>query len=284
MHQEEQEPFLYTMEGGIAYSRQHIKAKIHVYEPSTKEYKGKLYLDLGYKRSEIEFTVERGNSANVDYVFFITALLPGLEPLSLSGKLSLTKKKSNADLTWKYGTANYAALVEYLQDEEQLFTGSIHINEVEYLGKFSVRDANIGKSINLELIGSIHFQLEALITKSYDSMFIDLSWDKTKNPTNRIFFRATIRDQSISSEFIASNLEGQFNLSYSYTSLDIDLVWGSYYIKAKGKLEISIKTVEVLVALRTSCEGLKEMRVHGKLHYERSLLRTEIDSRVRYLY
>ena len=248
-----------------------------VLEPNIQEYHGQLYIDLGKNRSSIEFMAEKGNSANVEYTFNVKLLLFSWEPLMVRGKFAMLEGKANAEMVWKYGETNYSAILEYLQSSTQLLKGTIKINDDEYLGKFSFNETEKGNLINFEIIGTRHIQLMAFIS---NGIVLDIYWDKVNEPSKRILLNATTGPQSISAEFNVNDVEGKFSVSFTSSSLDITLQWGAHCLKAEGKFEISFQNFEILAVLNTTCQGLKEMRVHIKLRYDRGLQGVKVDSRV----
>ena len=279
-HEKEKEPLLYILEGGIAYPGYEIKSGLKVVEPNTQEYSGHAYFNSGEKQSRIEFTAERANSADVHYIFTASALIPEWEPMKVNGKLALADIKRNAEMVWKYGVNNYSAVIEYIKGTEQLLTGTVQINNIEYVGKVIIRDNKEDQSISVDLVGSRHIQFISVITKSHYNILLDFFWDKSNDTGKRISIKASARECSILAEFVAMNLEGRFSASYSPSSLDVSASWDIHHIGVELKMEIFKRNFEFLIALQTSFHGLTEVRVHNKLRYERSLLGVEVDSRV----
>lgn len=279
-HEDQTKPLLYMLEGGLAYPGQERKASFKVTELSTQEFQGQVHLDLGHNLSSIEFTVERGNSPRIDYIFTVTASISGWEPLFISGKIALSKGKHNADMVWKYGKGNYSATVEYIEGSEQIFTGTVRINNAEYVGKFIIKETKEDKSIFVELTGHKHIQLFAQTTKTYDSMLLDIFWDKNVDDNKRISLKAGAGPGSLLVEFIANKFKGKFRTTFTSSTIDIDASWDIHHLQAKVKFEVSRRNFEILVALNTSQECLKEIIMHVKLSYERGLHGVEMDSRV----
>ena len=277
-HEYDDKPYKYFVEAGLKYPTRDLKAKLNISEPmaDAKEYNGEAFLQWASdKKASTLFHIAQGNDAFVEYIFTSSTHIPGIQPIKLKGNLELFNQKSSANLEWNYGQQNYTAVVDYMpgnnSTEEQKVQGEINMNAAKYTGSVLLRNTEDLKSIFVDLNSDrhIYFLLEA--KNDYNDIKVDCMWDKDKDPSKRIMVETNLHHQNLLAQAVIFEYEARVNGSYTKSSVDATIQWGTNKAEIEGKLKLSLIDIDILFGLKTSHPTFSNIRTRLKLNVDTNL-------------
>ena len=274
-HEYNESPYKYFVEGGLKYPTRDLKAKLNISEPmvDAKEYNGEVYLQWDVdKRATTDFNIARGNDATVGYVFTSNTYIPGIQPIKLKGNLELFDQKSAANIEWNYGQQNYTAVVEYFPDknstEQQKIQGELNMNAVKYKGSVIMKNKENEKSLFVDLNSDRHIFLLLEAKNGFNDIKLDFMWDKDVDPTKRIMLETNLDHQNLLAHAVVFEYEAKVNGSYTSSSVDATIEWGSRKAEIEAKLLFMINNIDILFGLKTSNPTFSNIRTHVKFHVD----------------